>query len=100
MTNQSLTFEFGKHSQRFFDGSLHWLHESSNPKIDDIKPVEPEIPEIVMNGVNQFLTRKSMNPGLVFTPASAHLGDNHQTSRIRMERLLDDLIGHMRTVIV
>src|SRR5438105_5908772 len=39
-----------------------------------------------------------MNPGLVRTATSTHLGDDHQTIRIRMERPLDNLIGHMRTV--
>ena len=53
-----------------------------------------------MNRIDQFLTRKSMKPGLVFPPASAHLGDDHQAVRIGMKRLLDDLIRHMRTVIV
>src|SRR2546430_6443489 len=53
-----------------------------------------------MYGIDQLLARKRMRPRLVFTPAGAHLGDNYQSSRIRMERLLDGLIGHMRTVVV
>ena len=32
-----------------------------------------------MYGVDQFLTRKSMKPGLVFASASADLGDDHQS---------------------
>src|SRR5580698_4141428 len=39
-----------------------------------------------------------MNPGLVCAPASADLGDNHEAIRIGMERPLNKLIGHMRTV--
>jgi hypothetical protein len=39
-----------------------------------------------------------MNPGFIFTSASAHLGDDHQTVWIGMERLLDDLIRDVRTV--
>ena len=69
-----------------------------NPKINDIQRVGSKISEIVVNGIDQFLTRKSMNPGLVFTPASAHLGDDHQAIRIGMKRLLNDLIRNMRTV--
>ncbi len=46
------------------------------------------------------LETKRMNPGLVFTAASAHLGDDHQVIRIGMKCPLNDLIGHMRTVIV
>src|SRR5215469_2452684 len=39
-----------------------------------------------------------MNPGLVGSPPGPHLGDDHQTLRVRMERLLDYLIGYMRSV--
>src|SRR5207249_12159466 len=53
-----------------------------------------------MDRVDQFLARKSRNPRLVGSPASAHLGDDHQSVRIRVERLLDNLIGHMRTIVV
>jgi hypothetical protein len=70
MPDQSLTLEFGKHGQRFFDGSLRWRHHFSNPKIDDIQRVESQISEIVMNAVDQFLTRKRRDPGLVFRPGA------------------------------
>src|ERR1700733_3276366 len=42
--------------------------------------------------------REGMDPGLVFTAASAYLGDDHEAIRVGMERLFDDLIGHMRAV--
>ena len=83
MTNQPLTLELGKHGQRFRDGSLRWPHDSSHAKIDYVQRVDPEIAQIVMNGIDQFLTRKCMQPGLVLTPASAHLGDDHQAIRDR-----------------
>src|SRR5580658_7536281 len=51
-----------------------------------------------MNAIGQFLRRKSVNPGLILSPASTHLGDDDQAIRIRMESLLDNLIGHMGTV--
>src|SRR2546426_8999607 len=98
MADQSLLLEFSKHSQRFLNGSLRWLHNSSDPKVDDIQSIESEISEIVVNSVDHFSLRKSMNPRLVFTTASAHFGDNHQPIRVRMEHPLNDLIRHMRTV--
>jgi hypothetical protein len=39
-----------------------------------------------------------MNPRLVVAAASTHLGYDHETIRIGMEGLLDDLIGDMRAV--
>src|ERR1035437_9762791 len=74
MANQSLAFEFGEHGWRFFDGSLRWPHDDSYPEIDDIQSVESEIPQVVMNAVDQILTRESMKPGLVFAPAKTSPG--------------------------
>ena len=51
-----------------------------------------------MNSIYQFLARKSVNPGFVRSAARSHLGDDHQTVRIGMERLLDDLIRHVRAI--
>ena len=51
-----------------------------------------------MHCIDQFLARKGVNPGLVGSPTGTHFRDNDQPIRIRMERLLDDLIGHMRAV--
>src|ERR1700733_11249329 len=98
MTNQSLTLELGQHGQRFCDRSLRRPHDSSHAKIYDIERVDSQIAQIVVNGIDQFLTRKSVQPGLVLTPASSHLGNNHQVIGIRMKSLLDNLIRHMRTV--
>ncbi len=35
-----------------------------------------------MHGTDQLLTRMRVKPGLVFTAASPHLGDDHQLIRI------------------
>ncbi len=59
MTNQALTLEFGEYRQRLFDGSFRWPHQPSNPKIDDVELVEPEIAKIVMNGIDQFLRERA-----------------------------------------
>src|ERR1700719_1242726 len=39
-------------------------------------------------------------PGLVWTSASADFRDDHEILGVRMERLLDQLIGHMGSVVV
>src|SRR5438270_12717875 len=97
MTNQSLTLEFGKHSQRFFDRSLRRLRDSSNPKIDDIQHFESEISKTFVNSVNQFLTCKSMDPRFVFAAATADVGNNDQPIRLGMERPPNDFICYVRT---
>src|ERR1700691_6441808 len=100
MTNQALTLQFGKHGQRFLDGFLAGFHDSSNPKIDDIQRIETKVSQVVMEAVDELLAGESMNPRLVGTAPSAQFGDDHETIAVRMEGLLDDLIGHMRSVVV
>src|SRR4029077_9720447 len=53
-----------------------------------------------MDGIHQLLAGKSMKPGFVWTSSCAHFGDDHEILGIRMERLLDELIGHMGPVVV
>src|SRR5580692_2534703 len=62
--------------------------------------VEAKIVQIVMNGIHQLLAGKSVKPGFVWTSTSTYFGDDHEILRIRMERLFDQLIGHMRSVVV
>src|ERR1700693_2862646 len=98
MTNQSLTLKLRQHGQRLFDRPLGWPQHGSHPEIDDIQCVESKISQIVMNSIDQLLTRKRMNPRFVHWPASTDFGDDHQSIWIRMKRLFDDLVGHMRAV--
>src|SRR5262249_57966244 len=51
-----------------------------------------------MSPVDELLTRKSMNPRFVLTPPRSQFCYNNEGIRIGMERLLDNLIRHMRAV--
>src|SRR5580692_11488910 len=62
--------------------------------------VEAKIVQILMNGIHQLLAGKRVKPGFVWTSASAYFGDDHEILRIWIERLLDKLIGHVRSVVV
>jgi hypothetical protein len=62
VTKQSLALQFGKRSQGLFDRSFRWLQNGANPEVDDVEPVDTEIPKIVMNAVGQLLTREGWNP--------------------------------------
>src|SRR5207244_5991835 len=100
VTYKSLPLEVGKHGQRFLNRCFRWLGESSHPKIDDIEYIKSEISQVVVNGVDQLPTGKSMNQVFVVASASAHLGHDHTINRIGMECLLDDPIGYMRAIVV
>src|SRR5580704_13687945 len=62
--------------------------------------VEAKIVQILMNGIHQLLAGKSVQPGFVWTSTSAYFGDDHEILGIRLERLLDKVIGDMRPVVV
>ncbi len=51
-----------------------------------------------MNRIDQFLAGKRRDPGFVFAAPSSHFGDDRQIVRVRMQRLLDDLIRDMRAI--
>lgn len=36
ITNWSLTLQFGKHSQWFFDATFRWLYNSSKPEVNEV----------------------------------------------------------------
>ena len=88
VTNQSLTLQLAKHTQRFFDGSFRWFHDFANSKVDDVERVDTEISKIVMNAVDQLLTRKGLNRRFVCTAPGAHFGYDYQAGRTGMKGLL------------
>src|SRR5215469_13353207 len=100
VTNQSLMLQVDKHTQRFFDGSFRWCHDSANSQVDDVERIGSKIPKIAMNAVDQLLTRKGLNPRFVCPAPGAHFGNDYQASRIGMKGLFDNLIGNMRAVII
>ena len=64
MANESLLLQLGEYGQRFFDGPVRRPHHPANPKIDDIERVAAQISQIVMNGIDKFLPRKSCSHDL------------------------------------
>src|SRR6267154_4213123 len=79
MTDQSLLLELGKHRQRFFDRFFRRFRHSSHSKVNHNQRVESEISQVVVDGINQLLSRQCMRPGLVVTTASTHFGDDHKS---------------------
>src|SRR5216684_6046420 len=98
MTNQSLALELRKHRQRLFDRPLGWSHHCSHPEVDYVQGVESEIAQIIMDRIDQLLTGKGMNPRFILRAPGTHFSYDHQSIWIRMKRLSDDPVGHMRTV--
>ena len=100
VANQALMLEFGKRGQWLFDRTLRRAGKSSDSQVDHIENFEPEVAKVVVDGVSQLLTRKRRRPRLIRSAAGANLGHDHQALGIGMQRLLNDLIGDMRAVVV
>src|SRR6266567_1784793 len=98
MVNQALLLEFDEHLQRFYDGSGLGRGQTAQAEVDDIESFEAQIAQVVLDALDQICTRTVKNPGAVFATASAHLGDDVEVFRVRMQGFLDDLVGDVRAV--
>ncbi len=56
MPNQSLLLEFGKRGKRLLKGFVLRRGETAKAQIDDMERIEPEIAEVVVNRIDNFLT--------------------------------------------
>ena len=100
MLNQTLLLEFSERGERLFERLVFRSGESAEPEIHNLERIEAQVAQIVVYGVDDLLARACVKPGTVGAAACADFGHDDQIIRIRMQRLLDDLIGHMRTVVI
>ena len=98
VANKPLLLEFDEHLQRFCNGAGLWRCKSTQAKVDDIEGLKAEVPQIIVDALNQIFTRTVENPGTIVATASANLGNEGEIFRVRMQGFLDDLVGDVRTV--
>ena len=55
MPNQTLLLELGERGERLFKGFVRRRVETADAEIDDMERIEAEIPQIVVNGVDNLL---------------------------------------------
>lgn len=58
MADESLSFEFSEHRERFLNRSLRWFHGSPNAEIDDIESLKTKISQVVVGAIDQLLAGK------------------------------------------
>src|SRR5262245_27732030 len=69
--NQSLLLELDKRGQRLLDGAFRRFNKPTYAEVDNVDGLQAEIPKIVMNRIDEFLTRQSRYPRCVRTATSA-----------------------------
>src|SRR6202007_2112495 len=90
--------QFSERGEGLFKRLVFRSGESAEPEIYNLERIEAQVAQVVMYGIDNLLARACVKPGTVGAAASADLGDDHQVIGIRMQRLLNNLIGDMRTV--
>src|ERR1700745_3741069 len=98
MLNETLLLQFSERGEWLSEWLVFWSGESAEPEIHDLERIEAQVAQIVMYGIDYLLARACVQPGTVGAAASADFGHDHQVIGIRMQRLLNDLIGDMRPV--
>lgn len=100
MADQALGLEVGQGSQRFCNRVLVGSKVAADTQIDDLQRVQAEMAQIVLHRAGEVLAGECRRPGLVRSALGTDLCDNHEFFGIGVDRLLDDLIGDVGTVIV
>jgi hypothetical protein len=98
MLNETLLLEFSERGEWLFKWLVFRSGESAEPEIHDLERIEAQVAQIVMYGIDNLLARACVKPGTIGAAAPTDFGHDHQIIGIRMQRLLNDLIGDMRTV--
>src|SRR5579863_775825 len=98
MLNETLILEFSERGERLFKWLVFRSGESAKPQIHHLQRIEAQVAQIVLYGIDNLLARARMEPRTISAAASTDFGDDHQVVGVRMQRLLDNLIGYMRTV--
>src|SRR5690349_9819196 len=98
MLNETLLLQFSERGEWLSKWLVFRSGESAEPEIYNLERIEAKVAQIVMYGIDNLLPRACVKPGTVGAAASADFGHDHQVIGIRMQRLLNDLISHMRTV--
>src|SRR5258708_17835384 len=98
MVNEALLLQLGQRGERLFEWLVFRSGKSAEPEIHDLQRIEAQVAQIVVYGIDNLLARTCVKPGTIGAAAPTHFGHDDQIIRIQMQRLLHDLIGHMRTV--
>src|SRR4029077_20629161 len=98
LLNEALLLEFSERGDGLFEWLVFRRGESTEPEIHDVKGIEAQVAQIVMYGIDNLLAGACVQTGTIGAAAPADFGDDHQIIGVRMQRLLNDLIGDMRTV--
>ena len=98
MVNEALLLQLGERGEWLFKWLVFRSGKSAEPEIHDLQRIEAQVAQIVVYGIDNLLARTCVKPGTVGAAAPTDFGHDDQIIRIRMQRLLNDLIGHMRTV--
>src|ERR1700733_2119911 len=69
-------------------------------KVDHIEHIQAKVSQVVVHRLDQLWRGESRSPGSVCAAPGSDFGHDEQIIGIRMQRLANQLIGDVRTVVV
>ena len=100
MLDQALALQLRERAERLGDRPGLGAVKPADAKVDDVQRVEAEVAQIVVHGPAQLVRGECDEPVAVIVPARSDLGDDMEIVGVRVQGLLDELVRHMRAVIV
>jgi hypothetical protein len=94
----SLLLQFREHGQLRFDRAFLRAQRGPDAQIHNVHAFDAEVAQIIVQPLGQLLAGVRRDPGFVRAANRAQFADDDQIVRIRIERLLDNLIHHVRAV--
>ncbi len=99
VAHQPLALQLGEDRERRLDRPLRGMMGVEHAaKVDQFERIQPQIAQIVLHRLDQFVARKGRIPGSIRTAPRADLGDDDEIVGIGVQRFADQLIGEMRSV--
>ena len=71
---------------------------TADPQVDDVERVQAEVLEVLVDGLRELLGLQRGLPAALGAAPRADLGDDVQVVRVRVQRLLDELVDDVRPV--
>lgn len=100
MPDLALLLQPGQRLERLGERALLRRGEAGHPQVDDVDRVDAEVAQVVLDRRAQLVGAQCLGPAALRRPPGAHLGDDDQLLRIGVQRLADELVDHVRAVVV
>ncbi len=98
MPDQPLLLQFGERLELRRDAARLGSVEAAHPEVHHVESFEPEVPEVVVHLLDEFVRLAGVRPATVGVAAGTDLRHEVQVLGVGVQGLADHLVRHVRTV--